>query len=346
MSALINVAVLFGGRDTEPAVSGRSALGVLHHLDRSRYRVTPVRITADGVLVAGSDHGPPTDVDELLAMTPGPGAVTPLAGIAGVLRLLEDVDVAFPCLTGPNGSVQSLCRMAGTPYVGSGLLAGATAMDREFTTKFLSAAGFAVADQVVLGPADETVAPADRERLGLPVFVKPARGGKPAGVGVSRVDDWAELPAALAEARARDSKVLVEAAVHGREIDVGVLEKADGTLVAAPALEIRPADDRGFRAFDPADLTALEQHLLVDAATRIFRVLGCAGLLRAGFFLTERNGRSVAVVNGITTIPGLTAASRYPRMWQAAGLSLGELLDELIGTALAAGRRPMAAVAA
>jgi D-alanine-D-alanine ligase len=347
MSGTINVAVLFGGRNTEHQVSCQSAVGVLRHLDRDRYNVTPVHITTEGVWVPGVDHGPPADVEELLAMIPGDGApLTPLASIAEALRVLNDVE---------DGTVQGLFHVAGTPYVGSGVLASATAMDKEYTKKILVTAGYEVADGVVLRPGDETVEPADRARLSLPVFVKPARGGS--SIGVSRVDDWDDLAAALAEARSRDSKVLVEAAVHGREIDVAVLEKADGTVVTAPALEIRIAEGREFFDYDgkyadpsttfviPADLNATQERLLAEAAVGVFRVLGCSGLLRADFFLTERDGHSVPVVNEVNTIPGLTSHSQYPQMWQAAGVSYGELLDELIATALASGHRPVAAVA-
>jgi D-alanine-D-alanine ligase len=357
LSGTINVAVLFGGRNTEHQVSCQSAVGVLRHLDRTRYRVTPVHITTGGVWVPGVDHGPPADASELLAGFPSaPASAEPLASIAEALQVLAGVDVVFPVLHGPfgeDGTMQGLLQMAGTPYVGSGVLASATAMDKEFTKKLLVTAGFEVADGVVVRPGDETVEPADRERLGLPVFVKPARGGS--SIGVSRVDDWDDLAAALDEARSRDSKVLVEAAVRGREIDVAVLERADGTVVTAPALEIRIAEGREFFDYDgkyadpattfiiPADLNATQERLLAEAAVGVFRALGCAGLLRADFFLTERDGRSVPVVNEVNTIPGLTSHSQYPQMWQAAGLSYGELLDELIATALASGHRPVVA---
>jgi D-alanine-D-alanine ligase len=356
---MINVAVLFGGRNTEHQVSLQSAVGVLRHLDRTRYRVTPVHITADGVWVPGVDQGPPDDSDALLACVPAAeSGVDPLTSIAAALQVLAGVDVVFPVLHGPfgeDGTMQGLLQMAGTPYVGSGVLASATAMDKEYTKKILATAGYAVADGVVIRPDDETVGQADRDRLGLPVFVKPARGGS--SIGVSRVDDWDDLAAALEEARLRDSKVLVEAAVHGREIDVAVLEKADGTVVTAPALEIRIAEDRGFFDYEgkyadggttfviPADLNATQERLLAEAATGVFRALGCAGLLRADFFLIERDGHSVPVVNEVNTIPGLTSHSQYPQMWQAAGVSYSELLDELIATALASGHRPVAAVA-
>lgn len=358
LSGTINVAVLFGGRNTEHEVSCQSAVGVLRNLDRTRYHITPVHITVDGVWVPGVDAGPPVDAASLLASFTGAAPADPLTSIAEALQLLAGVDVVFPVLHGPfgeDGTMQGLLQMAGTPYVGSGVLASATAMDKEYTKKILATAGFAVADGVVVGPGDETVEQADRDRLGLPVFVKPARGGS--SIGVSRVDDWDDLAAALEEARARDSKVLVEAAVHGREIDVAVLEKADGTVVTAPALEIKIADDRGFFDYEgkytdagttfviPADLNATQERLLADAAVGVFRALGCAGLLRADFFLTERDGHSVPVVNEVNTIPGLTSHSQYPQMWQAAGVSYTRLLDELLATALASGHRPVAAIA-
>jgi D-alanine-D-alanine ligase len=350
MTSGVKVAVIFGGRSTEHDLSCRSAAGVLQALDRARYDVVPIRITLDGVWLAGFDRpGATIDLVTLREMTPEDPhrRTTPLESLFDVLDVLRTVDVVLPCLHGPygeGGTLQSVLELAGVPYVGSGVLAGAASMDKEFTKKILAADGIAVADGVVLRGPDDVVTAAERERLGLPVFVKPARGGS--SIGVSRVDDWAALEAAVAVARRSDPKVLVEAAVPGREIDVGVLEQPGGQVVVSPSLEIKVGSQRVF--FDseakyrdgattfiiPADLDEATSALLAETAVRVFRALGCAGLLRVDFFLPVVDGRVVAMVNGVNTMPGLTAVSRFPQMWQAAGTSYGELLDLLLSTAL------------
>ena len=187
---------------------------------------------------------------------------------------------------------------------------------------------------------------ADRARLGLPVFVKPAREGS--SIGVTRVRDWAELPAALEAAFAHDSKVLVEAAVIGREVDVAVLEHPDGRVVCGPPLEIvlhddgvfdyeaKYASEPDFRI--PAELDEETTARLHEQAVLAFRVLGCAGLLRADFFLRAVDGGWQPVVNEVNTFPGFTAFSQYPRIWAAAGLDYPALLTHLITVALAAPR--------
>ena len=345
MTRVVTVAVIFGGRSTEHEVSCRSAAGVVEFLDRARYEVLPVRITVDGVWLVGTDRPGRTPV-EMTPEHPGRPA-TPLESMAGALRVLRGVDVVLPCLHGSfgeDGTLQSVLEFAGVPYVGSGVLASAVSMDKEFTKKILAAEGIAVAGGAVLRHPGDELTGADRERLGLPVFVKPACGGS--SIGVSMVRDWAELPAAVAAARRTDPKVIVEAAVPGREIDVGVLERPGGELVAGPALEVRIAArhpffdfaakyrDEGTTFVVPADLDEATTAVLESTALRVFRALGCAGLLRVDFFLPVVGGAVVPTVNEVNTMPGLTALSQFPRMWQAAGTSYGELLDLLLRTAL------------
>lgn len=361
MNSAVRVAVLFGGPSTEHEVSCSSAAGVVQHLDRARYEVVPVRITRAGRWLVGADRPGPVDVAALRAMTPedGPAPQDPVESIFAALAALRDVDVVLPCLHGvygEDGTVQNLLELAGIAYAGSGVLASATAMDKEFTKKIVAAEGIAVADAVVLTSPDDTVAEADRERLGLPVFVKPARGGS--SLGVTRVDDWADLPKALAEAWSGDTKVLVEAAVPGREVDIAVLQQPDGSLATGPALEIKIGAGSGF--FDyaakyaeaatefviPADLPRDLADLLADTAVRTFRALGCAGLLRVDFFLPEVDGRIVPTLNEVNTMPGFTPMSQFPRIWATAGLSYPELLDRLVATALARAGRPAGVPAA
>jgi D-alanine-D-alanine ligase len=349
------VAVLFGGRSAEHGVSCSSGASVVQHLSRERYEVTPVRIDTDGVWTAGRDE-PTTgalDTVALLRMTRDPVGPRPAvldSMWAALRRLRETVDVVFPVLHGrygEDGTLQSTLELFGVPYVGNGVLSSAAGMDKEVTKKLLTGAGLTVADRVVLDQSDDGIRPADRERLGLPVFVKPARGGS--SIGVSKVDDWTWLDDAVTLARKADTKVLVEAAVPGREVDVGVLEYPDGRVVAGPPLEIRVSGPHAFFDFDakyfnkqtvfdiPADLPVGVKALLQAQAVEAFHVLGCSGLLRVDFFLPTADviEHAVPVVNEVNTMPGLTAMSQYPRMWAATGMDYPALLDVLIDTALA-----------
>ncbi|MDT5002028.1 MAG: D-alanine-D-alanine ligase, partial [Mycobacterium sp.] len=235
----------------------------------------------------------------------------------------------------------------GVPYVGAGVLASAAGMDKEFTKKLLAAEGLPIGDQVVLRAHDATLELEDRERLGLPVFVKPARGGS--SIGVSRVVAWDQLPNAIALARRHDPKVIVEAAIPGRELECGVLEFPDGTVEASTVGEIRVAGVRGredaFYDFatkyleDAAelDVPAKIDDEIADAvrqlAIRAFRAIDCQGLARVDFFLTE-NG---PVINEINTMPGFTTISMYPRMWAASGMDYATLLATMVDTAVARG---------
>jgi len=342
------VALIFGGRSGEHAVSCYSAAGMLSHLHPDRYEVIPVWITQEGRWVIGSDRRREgrVDVPMLLSMTPATREAerSPLDTILDALPVLRTVDVVLPALHGPygeDGTLQSLLGSAGIPYVGNRVLTSATAMDKVQTKKLLVAAGLEVADQVVLQHGRTELTGAEKARLGLPVFVKPAHGGS--SLGVSRVNSWDELAAAVALARESEDKILVEAAMLGREVDLGVLEYPDGRVAAGPALEIRVTEDHNFfdyeakysgsgSAFDipaklPADLTAT----LEEQAVRVFHAMGCTGLARVDFFL---RGGTHPVVNEINTLPGLTPASQFPQMWQAAGVSYPELLGILIETAI------------
>ncbi len=269
-------------------------------------------------------------------------------GTAG--ELLASVDVVFPVLHGPygeDGTIQGLLELAGVPYVGAGVLASAAGMDKEFTKKLLAAEGLPVGDHAVLRPHQETLDLKERERLGLPVFVKPSRAGS--SIGVSRVTAWDQLPAAIAEARKHDPKVLVEAAVPGRELECGVLEFPDGRVEASTVGEIRVVGVRGredgfydFATKYLEDAAELDVPAKVDddvadevrsLAIRAFRAIDCQGLARVDFFLTDEG----PVVNEINTMPGFTTISMYPRMWAASGVDYPTLLAAMVDTALARG---------
>src|SRR5690606_19491595 len=227
----VRVAVVFGGRSSEHAISCVSAGAVMSHLDPERFEVVPVGITREGAWVlATSDPRELVISDRALPSVEAGGTALALPGDptrGGLVVLDQDragevfsgVDVVFPVLHGPygeDGTIQGLLEMAGVPYVGAGVLASAAAMDKEYAKKLLAAEGIPVGDHVVLRRGRETLTAEERERLGLPVFVKPARAGS--SIGITRVTDWADLDAAIAVAREHDPKVLVEAAIVGREV--------------------------------------------------------------------------------------------------------------------------------
>ncbi|MEE2034442.1 D-alanine--D-alanine ligase family protein [Rhodococcus chondri] len=359
----IRVAVVFGGRSNEHSVSCVSAGSILRHLDPEVYDVVPIGITTDGSWVLGD-----TDPERLakagrelpvvdasgssLVLTADPtrsGDIVALdEGEFG--RVLASVDVVFPVLHGAygeDGTLQGLLELAGIPYVGPGVLASAAGMDKEFTKKLLAAEGLPVGFQVVMRPGTRTLTAEQKHRLGLPVFVKPARGGS--SIGITRVTDWTSFDAAVDKARVHDPKVIVESAIIGREVECGVLEFPDGDVRASVVAEIRMPDSAGdheaFYDFDtkylddvcefdvPAKFDDAVSDEIRELAVRAFRALDCQGLARVDFFVTD----SGPVINEINTMPGFTSISMYPRMWEATGIEYRELVSILVRTALARG---------
>jgi len=362
----VRVAVVFGGRSSEHAISCVSAGGVMGHLDRERFEVVPVGITTDGAWVLGADDPrelaitgrtlPSVDAGRTALALPG----DPTRGGLVVLdpdragEVFSGVDVVFPALHGPygeDGTIQGLLEMAGVPYVGAGVLASAAGMDKEFTKKLLAADGLPVGDLVVLRSGTATLTGAQRERLGLPVFVKPARAGS--SIGITRVTDWSVLDAAIATAREHDPKVLVEAAMVGREVECGVLEFPDGSLRASVPAEIRLVGLVGGSAavpdfydfeskylddvceFDiPAKLDDAVAERLREMAVDAFRALDGQGLARVDFFV---GAAGELTVNEVNTMPGFTPISMFPRAWAVTGVDYPTLLTTLVETALARG---------
>ena len=363
MTARIRVAVVYGGRSSEHAISCVSAGSILRNLDPHRFEVVAVGIAPQGswVLTDGrpetlaiTDGRLPSVIGSSgteLALSADPGRRGQLLSLGEAAGdILASVDVVFPVLHGPygeDGTIQGLLELAGVPYVGAGVLASAAGMDKEFTKKLLAADGLPIGDQVVLRPDRESLELEERERLGLPVFVKPARGGS--SIGVSRVTAWDMLPAAIELARRHDPKVIVEAAVAGRELECGVLEYPDGHLEASTVGEIRVAGVRGredgFYDFETKyldDAAELDVPAKVDddvaeeirrLSIRAFQAIDCQGLARVDFFLTDDG----PVINEINTMPGFTTISMYPRMWAASGVDYPTLLATMVETALARG---------
>ena len=294
------------------------------------------------------------------AVAPSPAAAAPVASVPGVLA---GVDVVLPILHGPfgeDGTIQGLLEMAGLRYVGAGVLASAVGLDKEYMKLVFAARGLPICPYVVVrdrdwhgGPGAGGTATAERKRiydaiaeLGYPVFVKPARGGS--SIGTAKANDQASVTEAIDGARRYDTKVIVESAVDGAEIECAVLEGLDGgppdtslpgQLVIAGGEEFY---DFEAKYLDPTGSMAIPAPVPPDVIDEIRRMAGvafeavsCQGFARVDFFYT-RDGE--ILVNEINTIPGMTATSYFPKMWEATGLPLPRLLDRMITTALR--RRP------
>ena len=356
------VAVVFGGRSAEHAISCITAASVLASIDRSAYDVVPVGITTDGRWVLGvDDPGRLQITDGRLPQVDPSGAEVILSTRGGTRdltilepgeqpRALGEVDVVLPLLHGPygeDGSIQGMLELSAVPYVGSGIFASAACMDKHYMKVLLAGHGLPVGAYTVIRPGELAADPgAVRESvasLGYPVFVKPARAGS--SYGVSRVDDPDELDAAVAHAEQFDPKVLVEAMVVGRELECAVLGNLDGEPQASVVGEVVVSGDHAFYDFDakylnesdlelviPADVPADVDDRVRNLALEAFHVLGCEGLARVDFFYSETGS---VVVNEINTMPGFTPRSMYPALWAASGMDYPALVDRLLRLALA-----------
>jgi D-alanine-D-alanine ligase len=347
----IRVAVVYGGRSSEHSISVLSAGSVLAALDPERYDVVPVGIAPSGqwLLTAARPETMRLDGRALPTVTDGTSVVLDTTG-SGLVPVgpgqaagaLQEVDVVFPVLHGrfgEDGTIQGMLELAGVPFVGPGVFASAAGMDKEFSKILLRAAGLDVGEFRVVRRG-EPFSAVDAHDLGLPVFVKPARAGS--SVGITRVTDWADLDAALDTAFDHDDKVLIEAAVVGREVECGVLEDADGRPEASLPAEIRLKPGHDWYDFEakylddaieldiPADLGDGLTERVRDAARRAFRALDCRGLARVDFFVAGDR----IVVNEINTMPGFTATSVFPKVWAATGVEYAEVVDRLVAAAL------------
>ncbi len=351
------VAVVFGGRSGEHSISCISAGSVIAALDPEKYDVVPVGIATDGRWVLESTdpahlalgaHGelPSVTGEREVSLTPGQGLVVAEPG--DVPTVLGEVDVVFPVMHGPwgqDGTLQGLLEMAGVRYVGAGVLSSAVGTDKHFMKQLFLAAGLPVLPYVLVRPgAWERDPAAIREAvasLGFPVFVKPARAGS--SMGISRVDSGEGLEAAIAEATRHDPKVLVEAAASGaREVEIGVLQGLDGGRPETSELaEITPGETHAFYDFEakyleesyriPAGLEDALTARIRELAVQAFEALDVEGLARVDFFVMPDER---VVVNEVETMPGFTATSMFPLLWQASGLSYPALVERLIRLAL------------
>ena len=360
----LTVAILFGGRSSEHTISCATAGGVLEAIDRTKYDVIPIGITREGAFTLEEDSYAkfvmdPANMPEVhdngtRILWPQSTTTRELRYLdaAGIVHSLGDIDVVFPILHGrwgEDGTLQGMLELAALPYVGDGVLASALGMDKHFAKIVFTAAGIPVAPGITVTArewaASASAVAASVEKLGWPVFIKPARAGS--SVGVTKAASAADLSAAMATGLAEDDKVLVEAAVVGREIECGVLGGRDGgpTRVSLAGeivmtghefydFEAKYLDATGADVVCPTNLTDAELASIRDLAARAFDAIGGTGLARADFFLTETG----FVINELNTMPGFTPISMFPKCWLASGMSYPQLIDELITLGLQTAR--------
>jgi D-alanine-D-alanine ligase len=356
----IRVAVLYGGRSGEHEVSLQSAASVINFLDRDRFEIIPVAIDKQGrwllndiSLLEGKKSLPVFKDAPKVILPPNPADS---GSSSALIRLGESgeprgIDVVFPVMHGPlceDGTIQGLLELADLPYVGCGVLASAVAMDKEMTKRLARDAGIPIVPYLALKHEvwrKEKAQWAEKieEQLDYPVFIKPANLGS--SVGIHKVKERSGLDAALEDAFNYDRKVLVEAAVDAREIELSVLENPEAgadPLVSVPG-EIDPAhefysyeakylDENGAALIIPANLEPEQAKQAQDLGRKAFTVIECEGMARVDLFLDRTSGRFL--LNEVNTIPGFTSISMYPKLWEASGVPYQELLSRLVDLAI------------
>lgn len=349
---------MFGGRSGEHEVSLISAASLWKALDRTKYDVVPIGITREGQWRLGATPrelaGEPErlladvlDRGQTVAASADPAGPHLLPVKPGPRRTPEPrLDVIFPALHGTfgeDGTVQGLLELADIPYVGAGVLASATGMDKDAMKRLFRDAGLPIVEWVLVLRSDWERNPQDCSRriarkLGTPLFVKPANLGS--SVGISKVRTLRELPDALNLAASYDRKIIVERGVDAREIECSVLGN-DQPVASLPG-EIIPVNEfydyeakylkEGSELVIPAKLSKRQSREVEQLAVRAFRAIDCAGMARVDFLLERQSGK--LYVNEINTIPGFTPISMYPKLWEASGTPYPELIDRLVSLAL------------
>jgi D-alanine-D-alanine ligase len=352
MKKKLRVAILFGGKSAEHEISLISAKNIVEAIDKKKYQVVLIGIDKKGRwyfndeprLLEQADRPKPIRFDlerNALALVPS-NKDKPWLRLS-TRRADKPVDVVFPVLHGTfgeDGTVQGLLKMADIPFVGAGVLGSAVGMDKDVMKRLLRDAKIPIAKFLVCERAAsrEIQFAAVKRALGLPLFVKPANLGS--SVGISKVNSRDQFRPALEEAFRYDSKILLEEGIDGREIECSVLGNENpiaslpGEIVTSHdfySYDAKYLDEKGAQLIIPARLPKAVVKRIRQLALRTFKVLCCEGMARVDFFL---RGQSEIIVNEINTIPGFTKISMYPKMWQASGISYGELIDRLIRLAL------------
>jgi D-alanine-D-alanine ligase len=351
-SRKIRVGIMFGGKSAEHEVSIQSARNVLHALDTNKFEPVLIGIDKQGkwhlnhrsnlLLESQSEQTPKLqDANDSLTLVPGSsdGALVSTTEQS----ITEKVDVVFPILHGPmgeDGTMQGLLELANVPYVGPGVLGSAIGMDKDVMKRLLHDAGVPITDFITLRVHERTSVNSDKviERLGLPLFVKPANMGS--SVGVSKVETAADLLPAIDQAFQYDTKILLEKAVEGDEVECAVLGN-NNPEVSVPgriipqknfySYEAKYIDEDGAILEIPAQLPDEVIAKVQQVALHAFQVLEAEGMGRMDMFVTKSGE---VVFNEINTIPGFTKISMYPQLWQASGLSYTDLITRLLELAI------------
>jgi D-alanine-D-alanine ligase len=357
MNRKLRLGILFGGRSAEHEVSLASARNVIAAVDPEKYDVVPIAITKQGRWRVGELPPGASTVPALESIAKHGAEVSPAGNPGGLDNLLpargsvaaqgsRKLDVIFPVLHGTfgeDGTVQGLLELADVAYVGAGVLGSAVGMDKDVMKRLFRERGLPIVPYLSLRRVDIQVnmratCQAVEKKFRYPVFVKPANLGS--SVGVSKAGTRKELEKALEMARDFDSKILVEKAIVGREIECAVLGNEE-PIASLPG-EVIPGGefydyaakylDDSSQVIVPAILTRAQTQRVQQLAVAAFQAVECSGMGRVDFFLEKKTGR--IFVNEINTIPGFTAISMYPKMWEASGLPYQQLIDRLIELAI------------
>jgi D-alanine-D-alanine ligase len=333
------IAIICGGKSSEHEISCVSANGVLNAIDRNKFEPVLIGITKSGKWLLLPDDSNFSIVNGALPTVPESGievSITSLGLVAGGKQLA--IDVAFPVLHGPygeDGTIQGLFEMIGIKYVGSGVLASAVSMDKSYAKPIFASAGLSVAAGIVVTSKNFELP----SNLTFPLFVKPARSGS--SRGTTKVKQKSDLASAVEHALSFDTKVIIEQAVVGKEIECAVLQ-ADGKITASEVGQISISSKFEFYDFQakyldnsmelivPAELPAGVQSKIQQAAITAFNAAGCEGLARVDFFYSTQGE---IIINEINTMPGFTPTSVYPKLIEKNGINYQELISKLITTA-------------
>lgn len=339
----IHLIVIFGGQSAEHDVSCTTASHVLRAADPAKYRITPIGIARDGrwSVATAAQAALATGPDALPGRLDASGDV--VQPTSAITPSDEAVTVVVPLLHGPlgeDGTVQGMLELADLPYVGTGVLGSAVAMDKAMAKLVTAQHGIPQARHLAFRSSDITPGTPQHiaDTLGLPVFVKPANMGS--SIGVSKAKTVEAVRDAIDLALSYDEWIVVEEAILGREIEVAVLgnlqPKASVPGEIVPGAEFYDYADKyvddGSQSLIPAPLTAEQTAEVQALAIRAFQAMRCEGLSRVDFFF-EENGRGF-LLNEVNTLPGFTPISMYPKLWIASGLTYSGLIDELVALAL------------
>ncbi|MBR5468520.1 MAG: D-alanine--D-alanine ligase [Firmicutes bacterium] len=340
------IAVLFGGQSSEHEVSRISASTIISNIDQSKYFVIPVGITKDGRWMIY--NGPVENIKNGEWEKYGtPAVLSPDASQKGLLKIvgtkvkLIPVDAVFPVLHGLNGedgTVQGLFELAQIPYVGCGVLASAVSMDKAYTKIIAKHAKIRQAEFLVVMRDDinkKSVLTKIEKKLGYPCFIKPANAGS--SVGITKAHNAEEAVEGMKLAAQHDRKIIIEKNVSGREVECAVLGTGKGTKASTVGEVLAAAEFYDYdakynnaesRTVIPADLDTKIVEEIRKEAIKVFNAVDGAGLARVDFFV--EHGTNKVIFNELNTLPGFTSISMYPKLWEAVGLPINELIDELI----------------